>query len=87
MNQPVSSRPSSPHPIQPGFFRITDFMAYSGLGRSKVYDLIQKGAIQTVKVGRSTLIPRASIEEWETRLLTPAQRSNRRDQKQGRGHA
>lgn len=75
--QPTSSPSSSQRSThQPGFLRIADFMIYSGLGRSKVYDLIQKGQIQTVKVGRSTLIPRASIEQWEAGLLgaTPRRR-------------
>ena len=49
-------------------------MIYSGLGRSKVYDLIQKGEIQTVKVGHATLIPRASIEQWEAALLGATRR-------------
>lgn len=32
----------------------------TGLGRSKVYELIAAGEIKTVKVGRRTLVP----EDW-----------------------
>jgi excisionase family DNA binding protein len=34
----------------------------TGIGRSKLYKLIQEGAIDIVKIGSATLVPVASLE-------------------------
>jgi excisionase family DNA binding protein len=34
----------------------------TGIGRSKLYELIASGDIQVVKIGSSTLIPVASLQ-------------------------
>lgn len=44
----------------------------TGLGRSKIYELIAAGALMTVKVGRRTLIPEASLKAWAASLLDKA---------------
>lgn len=35
-----------------------------GLGRTKVYELISAGQIETVRIGRSVRIPAESLEEF-----------------------
>ena len=48
--------------ISPLSVRISTAVKMTGLGRSKIYELIQEGAIDIVKVGSATLIPVASLE-------------------------
>ena len=56
-------RPTSPagSPLDPLTVRIAEAVRLTGLCRSKIYELIASGDIETVKVGRCTLIPMASL--------------------------
>ena len=47
--------------IAPITVRIPDAVRMTGIGRSKMYELIASGDIETVKIGRCTLIPVASL--------------------------
>ena len=42
--------------------RIATAVQLTGISRSRLYELIQSGELKTVKVGRSTLIPFASLK-------------------------
>ncbi|MGN6621333.1 MAG: helix-turn-helix domain-containing protein [Sphingomonas sp.] len=55
----TTSHPAS-HPAIT--LRITDACRATGIGRSKLYELIKLGEIDTIKIGRITLIPVTSIE-------------------------
>ena len=46
---------------QPLALSINETAASLGLGRTKVYELINDGQLKTVKVGRRTLVVMASI--------------------------
>lgn len=48
-------------PIEPLTVRIPVALQLTGIGRTKLYELIASGEIETVKVGRSTLIRVASL--------------------------
>ena len=50
-----------PLPFEPLTVRISVAMQLVGIGRSKFYELIASGDIETVKIGRCTLIPTASL--------------------------
>lgn len=39
-----------------------------GLGRSKLYELLESGALRSVKVGKRRLIPESAIVEYIERL-------------------
>jgi excisionase family DNA binding protein len=39
----------------------------TGIGRSKLYELIQAGDIPTIKVGRMTLVPVRGLEGFSGR--------------------
>lgn len=43
-------------------YSVRQAMAVSGLGRSTIFQLMANGRLGRVKVGRKTLIPRASLE-------------------------
>lgn len=51
-------------PVEPITVRIKDACRLTGIGRSKLYELIDTGEIETFKVGTMTLIPVASIRRF-----------------------
>ncbi len=56
------SRPESPPaPLEPLAVRIPIAMQLIGVRRSTVYALIKAGKLQTVKLGRATLITMSSL--------------------------
>lgn len=54
--------------------RIAEACRATGIGRSKLYELINVGEIETVKIGRITLIPVTSIEQLVARCRNIAAR-------------
>ena len=44
-------------PTEPLSVRIATAVKLTGIGRSTLYELINSGQIETVKIGRSTFIP------------------------------
>lgn len=44
--------------------RIPEACRLTGIGRSKLYELIASGDIQTIKVGSITLIPIKALEQF-----------------------
>ena len=65
---PQMSLPFDVLPLEPMTVRIPTAIQLTGIGRSKLYQLIGAGDIETVKVGASTLIMLASLRRFiETR--------------------
>lgn len=60
---PLARLPTAPLPLthDPLTVRIAEAVRLTGLCRSKIYELIASGDIETVKVGRCTLIPMTSL--------------------------
>ncbi|RJF90324.1 helix-turn-helix domain-containing protein [Sphingomonas cavernae] len=50
--------------LRPISVRIPVAVKLTGISRSKLYELIKDGSLQTVKVGSSTLIPIDSLERF-----------------------
>lgn len=48
--------------IEPLTVRISTAVRITGLSRSRIYELIQAGELDTVKVGRATLIQYQSLK-------------------------
>ena len=44
--------------------RIRDACRMTGIGRSKIYELIAQGEIETIKIGAITLVPVAGLEDF-----------------------
>jgi excisionase family DNA binding protein len=61
-----AQEPQSAPPATEGFapltVRIPAAVRMTGIGRSKLYELIASGDIEIVKIGASTLIPVASLQ-------------------------
>jgi hypothetical protein len=53
--------PTLPLPLEPLTVRIPVAVQLTGIGRSKLYELIAAGKLDTVKVGASTLVTVASL--------------------------
>ena len=47
---------------EPLTVRISAAVQLTGISRSRIYELIQSGELETVKIGRSTLIPYRSLK-------------------------
>lgn len=50
------------HDLAPITIRISTAVRISGISRSRIYELIQAGEIEIVKVGRATLIRYDSLQ-------------------------
>jgi excisionase family DNA binding protein len=57
----VPSTPGKPQAMERIAVRILEAVRLTGIGRSKLYELIASGDIETVKIGSCTLIPMASL--------------------------
>jgi excisionase family DNA binding protein len=55
--------------VSDGMFPIGEAIAYSGLGRSTLYALMERGELAYAKVGRRRLIPRRALAELMERCL------------------
>ena len=51
----------SPLSIEPLTVRIPVAIQLTGIGRSKLYELIKSGDVETVKIGTATLVTMASL--------------------------
>jgi excisionase family DNA binding protein len=50
--------------MEPMLLRADQVARALGLGRSKVYELMQSGELPVVRIGRSVRVSRTSLEEW-----------------------
>jgi excisionase family DNA binding protein len=48
--------------------RVEEAAELLGLGRTKTYELVLSGELESVKVGKARRIPRAALEEFVERL-------------------
>ncbi|MFA6123011.1 helix-turn-helix domain-containing protein [Sphingomonas sp.] len=61
MSRATAVAPAASGTIEPLTVRIATAVQLTGISRSRLYELIQSGDLETVKVGRSTLIPFKSL--------------------------
>ena len=50
------------NPLEKIAYRIPEAVQVTGIGRSKLYELIQQGTLRATKVGGRTLIARTELE-------------------------
>lgn len=48
--------------MQPQFFSVRDACTILGIGKTKLYDLLDSGQLRSQRMGRKRLIERPSIE-------------------------
>ncbi|TNE34537.1 MAG: DNA-binding protein [Alphaproteobacteria bacterium] len=54
-------------PVEPICVRSNDAARMIGVGRTKLYELISSGELETVKIGTATRVTTASLHELVTR--------------------
>ena len=52
---------SAPQSVEPICVRINDAARMIGVGRTKLYELISSGELETVKIGKATRVTTASL--------------------------
>ena len=57
----ASAAGAAPLPVEPLTVRIPVAIQLTGIGRSKLYELIKSGDVETVKIGTATLVTMASL--------------------------
>ena len=53
-------------PVVPGFLKIPAAVAYSGIGRSTLYELMRARKIKSHRIGAARVIDRASLDAFIT---------------------
>ncbi len=51
-------------PYPPALITINEFKAWSRLGRTKIYELINEEELRAIKIGRRTYIPMEAATAW-----------------------
>jgi excisionase family DNA binding protein len=59
---------------EPVCVRVSTAMRLLGIGKTKLYELIATGDLETIRIGRWTLIMQASIDSLVARLREAARR-------------
>lgn len=62
--------------MEPILITVSDFCRLAGIKKTKAYGLIKNGEVQTAKIGRRTLVTRASLEALIARSIQPAGSNN-----------
>lgn len=57
--------------VQPEWLTVRELMTLTGLGRTKCYEIINRGEIEAIKVGRSVRVSRIGYEEWTRKNRYP----------------
>ena len=52
--------------------RVEEVQAVLGIGRSKVYEMIRRGELPTLHIGRLVRVPRWALEAWISERMTGA---------------
>ena len=61
---------SGHQPVEPICVRINDAARMIGVGRTKLYELIATGELETVKIGKAMRVTTASLHELVRRHLS-----------------
>ena len=57
-------------PVEPICVRINDAARMIGVGRTKLYELISSGELETVKIGKATRVTTASLRDLVRRQVS-----------------
>jgi excisionase family DNA binding protein len=58
--------------MEPGLLKVEDAARYLAVGRSTMYELMSRGEVPTVHIGRAVRIPTESLREWINRKMQVA---------------
>ena len=57
-------------PVEPICVRVNDAARMIGIGRTKLYELIATGELETVKIGKATRVTTASLHDLVRRQVS-----------------
>lgn len=58
--------------VQPMLLTIPEAARMIGLGRSKTYELVTRGELRVVRIGRAVRLPRTAVENWVAEQVAAA---------------
>lgn len=64
-------------PVEPLLVKLTDAMRTLCIGRTTLYELMDGGELETVKIGRRRLIVTSSMNDYIDRLIAGQQKPSR----------
>jgi excisionase family DNA binding protein len=59
-------------PTEKLFYKLDEVAELTGIGRTRLFKLIGEGELASVKVGKSRLVPAASLEAFAAKLAATA---------------
>ena len=62
--------------FKPVLYSVPNFLAATGLGRTKAYELFGSGAVKTVFVGRRRFVTENAMRDWLAKLEREADESS-----------
>lgn len=54
-------------------YTVPEAAAQLGIGRSKLYELLNSGSLPRISIGRAVRIPAAALQEWVAHRVEEAQ--------------
>jgi excisionase family DNA binding protein len=76
MLKPAADDEIGPMHFEPIAVGISEACRLTGLGRSKLYELLTASEIPSVKIGKRRVIPVAALRDFIDRLIAEQQRSS-----------
>ena len=58
-----------PKEVEREWLSVKELGVLTGLGRTKLYEVIASGELEAIKVGRAVRVSRTAFEEWARRNL------------------
>ncbi|MDP9478727.1 MAG: helix-turn-helix domain-containing protein [Actinomycetota bacterium] len=53
-----------PNEVEREWLSVKELGVLTGLGRTKLYEVVASGELEAIKVGRAVRVSRTSFEEW-----------------------
>ena len=57
----TETRPQQPERLT---YRVRELPALTGLSRASCYELIARGDLRSIRVGKAILVPASALQEW-----------------------
>lgn len=58
-----------PNEVEREWLSVKELRVLTGLGRTKLYEVVASGELEAIKVGRAVRVSRTSFEEWTHRNI------------------
>ncbi len=62
-------RQAMPNEVEREWLSVKELGVLTGLGRTKLYEVVASGELEAIKVGRAVRVSRTAFEEWTRKNL------------------